>query len=443
MADFLARRSPRWSTAPLPGVWRHTAGWEALALALLAAVVLVLAHRFDLFESVVAWGRRWAVAGVPDLLVTVLVLAFAVKVYAWRRWRETSRALGLLRRERDFADAIVGTTGALILVLDLRGNIVRFNRACEALTGYAAAEVLERPFWELFLLPDERKPVVAVFADLAAGRYPNSHENHWVARDGAQYLIAWQNTARLDARGAVAYVIATGLDITARRQAEDALRVSEARYRALFDAAPIGIALADSDRRLLACNPAYARLVGHDEGALRGCQFPVVTHPEDAAPDLALYRELLTGQRAGYALDKRYVRPDGVVVWGHLTVTLVRDAAGAPLFTIGMVEDRTMHRVTVDDLAVAHTTLAGQADNLRRLQTKLSPQEWRVLPLLAQGLTYNAIGAQLHLSGETVKTHVQRIGDKLGCGRRRTDVLAAARAQGLIPVSSTPPPPPI
>jgi len=444
MADFLARRFPRWSTAPspgpLPGVWRHTAGREALALALLAAIVLVLAHRFDLFEHLVIWGHRWAVADVPDLIVTVLVLAFALKVYAWRRWRETRRALALLRRERDFADAVVGTSAALILVLDRRGGIVGFNHACEALTGYAAAEVVGRPFWELFLLPDERARVIAVFADLAAGRSPSAHENHWVARDGTQYLIAWRNTARLDEAGAVAYVVATGLDITARQRAEDALRASEARYRALFDAAPIGIALADPDRRLLACNPAYARLVGHDEGALRGRSFPVVTHPEDAAPDRALYRELVAGRRAGYALDKRYVRPDGAIIWGRLAVTLVRDAAGAPLFAVGMVEDLTVQRAAADDLAVARTSLAGQADDLRRLRAKLSPQEWRVLPLLARGLTYDAIGAQLHVSGETVKTHVRRIGEKLGCGQRRSDVLAAARAGGLLDLlPSTPP----
>jgi len=300
--------------------------------------------------------------------------------------------------------------------------------------------VVGRPCWDLFLLPTERARVIAVFADLAAGRYPNAHEHHWIARDGTRHLIAWRNTARLDEAGAVAYVVATGLDITARQRAEDALRASEARYRALFDAAPIGIALADPDRRLLACNPAYARLVGHDEEALQGRAFPVVTHPDDAAPDRALYRELVAGRRAGYALDKRYVRPDGAIIWGRLTMTLVRDAAGAPLFAVGMVEDRTAQRATTADLAVARTSLAGQADDLRRLRAKLSPQEWRVLPLLARGLTYDAIGAQLHVSGETVKTHVRRIGEKLGCGQRRSDVLAAARAGGLLDLlPSTPP----
>jgi len=433
-------RSPHRPPVPVPDRFAapyaadsgsSAAGRDALALALVAAAMLVLAHRFDLFERLVAWGRRWAVADAPDLIVTILVLAFALKVYAWRRWRETRRAVALLRRERDFADAIVGTAGALILVLDRHGRIVGFNRACEALTGHVAAEVMGRPFWELFLPPDEAARVRAAFADLCAGRYPNAHENHWIARDGARHPIAWANTALLDGAGAIEYVVATGIDVTERRRAEDALRASAARYRALFDAAPIGIALADPDRRLLACNPAYARLVGREEGELRGRPFPVATHLEDAAPDLALYRELVAGRRAGYALDKRYVRPDGTEVWGHLTVALVRDADGTPLCAVGMVEDLTAHRAVADDLTAAQIQLAGQADDLRRRGARLSPQEWRVLRLLAAGLTYDTIGTRLHIGGETVKIHVGRIGEKLGCGRRRDDVLAAASARGL------------
>ncbi len=89
------------------------------------------------------------------------------------------------------------------MVLDNRGHIVRFNRACEALTGYRPAEVGQQPFWELLLLPEEAVRVRGVFADLRAGRFPNTHEHHWVTRDGQHRLIAWANTALLSSTLAV------------------------------------------------------------------------------------------------------------------------------------------------------------------------------------------------------------------------------------------------
>ena len=125
-----------------------------------------------------------------------------------------------LRRERDLLSAVLDTAGALVVVLDRQGRIVRFNRACETATGYSFAEVRGRALWDLFLVPEEVPPVRTVFEQLRTGQFPNQHENHWLNKDGARRLIAWSNTALLGADGAVEYVIGTGIDVTERRQAE-------------------------------------------------------------------------------------------------------------------------------------------------------------------------------------------------------------------------------
>jgi PAS domain S-box-containing protein len=121
--------------------------------------------------------------------------------------------------ERDFISAVLDTAGALVVVLDHQGRIVRFNRACERTTGYAFEEVRGRPLWDLFLIPEEVESVRAVFDELRAGQFPNEHENYWMTRDGRR-LISWSNTALLGADGAVEHVIGTGIDVTERRQAE-------------------------------------------------------------------------------------------------------------------------------------------------------------------------------------------------------------------------------
>ncbi|HOJ20947.1 MAG TPA: PAS domain S-box protein [Armatimonadota bacterium] len=140
---------------------------------------------------------------------------------------ERDKAQRALQEERDFVSAILDVVGALVVVLDREGRIIRFNRACEQVTGYSFAEVEGRLFWDLFLLPEEVDGVRAVFDALTAGQFPNRHENYWRTRSGGRRLIAWSNSVLLH-EGEVRHVIATGIDITELRAAEDALNALNA-----------------------------------------------------------------------------------------------------------------------------------------------------------------------------------------------------------------------
>jgi PAS domain S-box-containing protein len=125
-----------------------------------------------------------------------------------------------LRHERNFVSAVLETVGALVIVLDRAGRIVRFNRACERLTGYTLAEVQARYFWDIFLAPEELAAVRDVFARLCAGDFPLDFENYWVTKDNRRRLIAWSNTVLIDDDGTIEHVVGTGVDITERRLAE-------------------------------------------------------------------------------------------------------------------------------------------------------------------------------------------------------------------------------
>jgi PAS domain S-box-containing protein len=129
-----------------------------------------------------------------------------------------------LQRERNFVSAVLDTVGALVVVLDREGRIVRFNRACERLTGYTFADVRDRYLWNLFLVPEELGTVRQVFEKLRAGDFPLDFENYWLTRSGQKRLIAWSNTALVSADGTIEYVIGTGIDVTERRQAEHEIR---------------------------------------------------------------------------------------------------------------------------------------------------------------------------------------------------------------------------
>jgi PAS domain S-box-containing protein len=130
-------------------------------------------------------------------------------------------------RAEAFLSAILDAVAALIVVLDRRGRIVRWNRACEKTTGYTFAEVDGLLLWEKLLPPEDVIPVKAVFAELRAGGFPNAFENEWVAKDGSRRVIAWSNTAITDDAGEVLYAIGTGIDVTKERDLARRLRIRD------------------------------------------------------------------------------------------------------------------------------------------------------------------------------------------------------------------------
>lgn len=135
-----------------------------------------------------------------------------------------------------------------------------------------------------------------------------------------------------------------------RRSAQAALRLSEERYAAMFESAPIGVAIVDSDGRYAHTNPALQRFLGYTQEELRGRSYRDVTLPEDLAESDRRFAELLAGKYDRYTMEKRYTRKDGALVWARLAVAGVRDAAGTLVHTVSMIEDVTDEKV----LAIAH-----------------------------------------------------------------------------------------
>jgi PAS domain S-box-containing protein len=193
-----------------------------------------------------------------EALLKTIATHTAPILHAWlqrerqdRKRKEMSEAL---KRERDFTTAVLSVAGALVVVLDRAGRIVRFNRACENLTGYSFEEIEGRHFWDVFLIAEEIDSVKAVFDALRSGQFPSVHENYWLAKDGSRRVIAWSNTAILDRKGMVEHVIGTGIDITERRKVEESLRQSAHLNQLVLDTLPHPAMLITRDRKVLATN---------------------------------------------------------------------------------------------------------------------------------------------------------------------------------------------
>ncbi|MDZ7594879.1 MAG: CheR family methyltransferase [Thiobacillus sp.] len=166
-----------------------------------------------------------------------------------------------LQHERNFIDAILNTVGALILVIDTEERVVRFNTACNTMTGHDFAEFQGSPNWQNLIPADEQDGVRRVNDRLRAGEDQIRHENHWIRRDGTPRLISWCNSVLRDEAGQVQYIIGTGIDITEQRRAEYRARetLEEAsRLQRLQTANELATLLAHELNQPLAAIATYA-----------------------------------------------------------------------------------------------------------------------------------------------------------------------------------------
>lgn len=124
----------------------------------------------------------------------------------------------------------------------------------------------------------------------------------------------------------------------------------------LFDHAAVGIAMVGLDGAWLRINQRMCDILGRPACALAGQTFQDVTHPDDLDADLQQMQALLEGRADQYAMEKRYLRPDGSVVWGQLTVGIVREG-GQPSWFVATVDDITPRKATEAALAALRAVL--------------------------------------------------------------------------------------
>lgn len=119
----------------------------------------------------------------------------------------------------------------------------------------------------------------------------------------------------------------------------DELALARRRFEATFHHAPVGMAHVGLDGRFLLVNPRFCEIAGHDAAALMSGGFQRITHPDDLGADEHLLARLHAGELPRYAMEKRYIRSDGRIIWINLTVAMVRDESNRPEFYVAVIED--------------------------------------------------------------------------------------------------------
>jgi diguanylate cyclase (GGDEF)-like protein/PAS domain S-box-containing protein len=239
--------------------------------------------------------------------------------------------------ERDWLEAPIG-----MAQVAPDGQFLEANRKMCDLLGYPPEALLQCRFQDI-VHPDDREQGLAQIGQLLAGRLPKLDvEIRLACRDGT---VIWGHLLGERASGASrrsTWLNLTIEDITARRQAEEALRLSREQFRGIFEQAAVGISLSTLDGRLVNVNQKYCDLVGYTGKELEALTYPDITHPDDRLLNVELTAQLLAGKIDMYQMDKRYLRKDGTTIWIQLTTSLRRDSrSGAPVEFIAILEDIT------------------------------------------------------------------------------------------------------
>jgi two-component system, sensor histidine kinase and response regulator len=237
--------------------------------------------------------------------------------------------------ERRFRTFVDHAADAFFLHGEGDAHVLDVNRqACESL-GYTREELLR-------MTPaDYDADVTPALAEdyvrrLAAGETIVFESRHR-RKDGTFFPV--EVRAKAFWEGGRGFFVALVRDMTERKQAEEALRESEERFRGTFENAAVGIAQTDPTGRILNVNEKFCSIVGYTRAEILQKSFADITHPEDLAASLETFIALMRDETPVFGLEKRYLRKDGSLVWVELFASLQRDAADKPANSIAVIQD--------------------------------------------------------------------------------------------------------
>ena len=237
-----------------------------------------------------------------------------------------------------------------------RPRIVYANPAMLHHTGYAPAELVgQNP--RIFQGPSTDRATLDRLRDCIAANEPVMVELLNYAKDGTAYWVELSVAPLLTPSGNVTHYISIQRDISARKLSEQALKESEERFRQAFDYSSIGMALVAPEGQFLRVNSAMQAVFGCSEADLLGTDCVTLTAPDDREADKVWVEAMLAGEIEAHTLEKRYLKGDGRTVWVLLTISLVRDAVGRPVYFVAQFQDVTARRAAEADLRASEGRL--------------------------------------------------------------------------------------
>ena len=300
-------------------------------------------------EVLLPSGRRWFAdasgAPVRDAQGNVIGgIAVTVDITERKRGEEALRA----SEERLRLAQSYGEVG--VWDWNVENGQLMFEPELEQLYGLATGTIRTYQDWASRVHPVDLARVEAERTTALARHEPFQLEFRIRHASGTERWIMAKGRGEYDAAGRLRDVRGVNIDITERKQAEELLQESEARFHNVFDHAATGIAITDCAGNYVQCNAAYCNLTGYSQAELTTLAFPSLIHPEDRELNIGFIRRLMAGDLPSFEIENRYLRKAGDFFWVHKYVSLLRDDGGQPTHIVALVTDITERKQTEEVL---------------------------------------------------------------------------------------------
>ena len=250
---------------------------------------------------------------------------------------ERTKAEKELGQAQQYARSIIDSSLDMIVATNIDFNINEFNSAAEATFGYTREEVMGQPLSMLF--SDEQETTKVVGRITEDGSLANEIINR--KKDGTFFISFLSASLIKNESGETMGAMGVSRDITSLKKAEEELRLSEERHRAIYDQAYIGISRIAKMGRFLLVNERLCDMLGYDADELYKKTFYELGVQEEVEESLVDWDQLLSGKIKNFSREQTYVRKDGELLSANVTVSLVRDSNDSPNYFVAVFEDIT------------------------------------------------------------------------------------------------------
>jgi PAS domain S-box-containing protein len=271
--------------------------------------------------------------------------------------------------------SLIQNSSDIITILKEDGIISYKSPSLKRLLGYEPKELIGRNIFEL-VHSDDLKKTRGAFAEVI--RNPDvllSTQFRFRHKYGSWRVLEATGSNQLR-NAMVAGIVVNSRDVTERIKAEELLRVSEERFRRIFEDGPLGMIIADPDFKILKANRAICEMLGYAETDLPGHSIEEITHLQDRGKSINLLMQLLHGEIPLYQLEKRYVKRNGEALWVNLTVAAIRGQNNEVLYALGMVENISRRKLAEQERERLVYDLQQALDKIKTLRGLLPMCAW-------------------------------------------------------------------